>query len=92
MARLKQNGGAGGHNGIKDIISHLHSKNFHRLRIGIGHPGHRDLVTDYVLHKPSKQEYELIMHSINSATFVLPSLLSGNFQQAMQNLHSGFCP
>jgi PTH1 family peptidyl-tRNA hydrolase len=87
-ARLKQDGGHGGHNGIRDIIQHLQCKNFHRLRIGIGHPGHRDLVTDYVLHKPSKKEYDLIMNSINSATEILPSLLSGNFQQAIRNLHN----
>lgn len=85
--RLKQDGGHGGHNGLRDIIAHL-GKNFHRLRIGIGHPGHRDQVTDYVLSRPSKKEQELILHSIHSAGLVLPSFLSGNQQQAIQQLHN----
>jgi PTH1 family peptidyl-tRNA hydrolase len=86
-ARLKYNGGHGGHNGIRNIIEQLHQRDFSRLRIGIGHPGHRDLVTDYVLHKPSKKEYELIMSAIHSATIILPSLLNGDFDQAVENLH-----
>ena len=52
-AKLKQGGGHGGHNGLKDIVAQLgNNNNFYRLRIGIGHPGHRDLVAGYVLNKP----------------------------------------
>ncbi len=87
-AKLRQHGGHGGHNGLKDIIQHLQSKNFKRLRIGIGHPGNRDLVTDYVLHPPSKKEHELILTAIHAAIDVIPTLLSGNFEKAMQILHN----
>lgn len=86
--RLKQDGGPGGHNGIRDIIQQLQSKNFHRLRIGIGHPGHRDQVTDYVLNRPSKKDNELIRHSLRTAQSVLPTFVTGNFQQAIQQLHN----
>lgn len=86
--RLKKDGGHGGHNGLRDIIQQLHTRNFHRLRIGIGHPGHRDQVTDYVLNRPTKKEFDLIMNSIDAAKMVLPSFLSGDFQQAMQLLHN----
>lgn len=88
ITRLKQDGGHGGHNGLRDIIQQLQNKNFHRLRIGIGHPGHRDQVIDYVLHTPSKKEYELIMGSITSATEIVPALLSGDIQLAMRQLHN----
>ncbi len=87
ITRFKQEGGHGGHNGIRDTIDHLQSKNFQRLRIGIGHPGHRDQVTDYVLSRPSKKDYELIMESIDLARAVLPTFLSGDFQKAIAQLH-----
>lgn len=87
ITRFKQEGGHGGHNGIRDTIDHLQSKNFQRLRIGIGHPGHRDQVTDYVLNRPSKKDYELIMESIDLARAVLPTFLSGDFQKAIAQLH-----
>lgn len=87
IAKFKQEGGHGGHNGIRDTIDHLQSKNFQRLRIGIGHPGHRDQVTDYVLSRPSKKDYELIMESIDSAKSVLPTFLAGDFQKAIEQLH-----
>lgn len=86
--RLKQGGGHGGHNGLRDIIHQLHSNHFHRLRIGIGHPGHRDQVTDYVLSKPSKRDLELIQHSFESVSAILALILTGKFQQAIQQLHS----
>nr|MDQ2995055.1 aminoacyl-tRNA hydrolase [Pseudomonadota bacterium] len=56
--RFKHDGGHGGHNGLRDIISHLHSKTFHRLRIGIDHPGNRDDVVGYVLKPPRASEQE----------------------------------
>lgn len=87
-AKLKTGGGHGGHNGLRDIISQLGSKDFHRLRIGVGHPGSKDQVVDYVLHKPSVDEQILIDQDINDAVSVLPDLASGAFEQAMQTLHS----
>ena len=59
VVRLKFGGGHGGHNGLRDIISAI-GENFWRLRVGIGHPGHKDKVLDYVLHSPSKEERSLI--------------------------------
>ena len=86
--RLKQGGGHGGHNGLRDIISHLGGKEFYRLRIGIGHPGHRDQVVDYVLNKPSKTDRSLMDDAISAALNVLPDIVQGKFQQAMHTLHS----
>lgn len=88
VVRFKQEGGHGGHNGIRDVIEQLQTKHFHRLRIGIGHPGHRDDVTDYVLNRPSKQDHKLIMASLESAKSVLPTFLSGDFQKAIAELHN----
>jgi peptidyl-tRNA hydrolase, PTH1 family len=88
VVRFKQNGGHGGHNGVQDVIHHLGDANFYRLRIGIGHPGDRDQVINYVLNPPSQSEYEQIISSLNKVTSVLPTFLSGNFQQAIQQLHS----
>lgn len=86
--RLKLGGGHGGHNGLRDIIAHLNTPEFHRLRIGIGHPGHRDEVTNYVLDKPSKAEKEQITDSINQALTLIPEMLDGQTQRAMQQLHT----
>jgi PTH1 family peptidyl-tRNA hydrolase len=85
--RLKLGGGHGGHNGLRDIIAHL-SADFYRLRIGIGHPGNRDDVSDYVLSKPSRDNHERIMQSIHAATNVVPELVAGEFQKAFHLLHS----
>lgn len=86
--RLKFDGGHGGHNGLRDILSALGTANFYRLRIGIGHPGHKDAVTDYVLHQPSKQDNELIDTAIDDGLQVLPLIVAGQFEKAMQQLHS----
>jgi len=87
-AKLKTGGGHGGHNGLRDIISQLGSQNFHRLRIGVGHPGSKDQVVDYVLHSASRDDRILIDRDIDDAVGVLPDLASGAFEQAMQTLHS----
>lgn len=87
-AKLKTGGGHGGHNGLRDIISQLGSKEFHRLRIGVGHPGSKDQVVDYVLHKASRDDQILIDRDIDDAVSVMPDLASGAFEQAMQKLHS----
>ncbi len=86
--RLKQGGGHGGHNGLRDVIAHL-SPEFWRLRIGVGHPGHRDLVLDAVLDRPTKEEQGLLDEALARALSALPTLLGEGAQPAMQALHSG---
>ncbi len=87
VARFKTGGGHGGHNGLKDIIHHLKSREFHRLRIGIGHPGHRDEVVDYVLHRPSIDEEKKIREAIENTLRTLPQIIEGHFEKAMNALH-----
>ena len=88
-ARFKQGGGHGGHNGLRDIVPALgNNKNFHRLRIGIGHPGHASKVSGYVLNKPSAQDRRFIDDSIDEAIAALPLLLDGDTTKAMTRLHS----
>jgi PTH1 family peptidyl-tRNA hydrolase len=87
-ARLKRGGGHGGHNGLRDIIDHLGGNEFVRLRIGIGHPGRADLVTDYVLGAPSRDDGQLIDEAITAALPVMPLLLAGEFEKAMHRLHT----
>ena len=86
--KLKRGGGHGGHNGLRDIISHLGGNDFHRLRIGVEHPGHRDDVTDYVLQRPSKHDRALIDVAIDDGLAVLPLVLEDDLGAAMQELHS----
>jgi PTH1 family peptidyl-tRNA hydrolase len=85
--RLKWAGGHGGHNGLRSIIEHLGSNDFYRLRIGIAHPGHKDGVTSYVLSKPSSADRQKILTSIADTTDIIPDLLGGDIQKAMQILH-----
>ncbi|HET8701701.1 MAG TPA: aminoacyl-tRNA hydrolase [Nitrococcus sp.] len=86
--RLKQGGGHGGHNGLRDTVNALGTQDFNRLRIGIGHPGHRDDVIGYVLSPPSRDEQEAIDAGIASACDVLPLLVEGEWGRAFQRLHS----
>jgi PTH1 family peptidyl-tRNA hydrolase len=86
--RLKFDGGHGGHNGLRDIISHLNTKQFYRLRIGIGRPNNSKEVADYVLHPPKKAERKHIDESIEQAINILPFILRGEFQKAMNILHT----
>jgi PTH1 family peptidyl-tRNA hydrolase len=88
VARLKIGGGHGGHNGLKDIIAHLGSKEFWRLRIGIGHPGDRNEVSDYVLNDPRSNERELIDEAMKSAQDVAHLVIEGKTEAAMLKLHS----
>jgi peptidyl-tRNA hydrolase, PTH1 family len=89
VARFKFDGGAGGHNGIKDIISNLgNQRDFYRLRIGIGHPGNASLVSNYVLSKAPAEEREKTVDSITSALHNLPHALGGNWEKAMYQLHT----
>jgi PTH1 family peptidyl-tRNA hydrolase len=84
--RLKQGGGAGGHNGLKDLISHL-GDSFWRLRVGIGHPGQRQQVIDYVLQRASKAEQACLDEAIDAATQIVPDLLSNGAEKVMNKLH-----
>jgi PTH1 family peptidyl-tRNA hydrolase len=86
--KLKKGGGHGGHNGLRDLVSQLGSNDFYRLRIGIGHPGHKDQVVDYVLKKPGKEDRRLIDGAIDAALDVMPLIIGGHMAKAMQVLHS----
>ena len=88
VIRLKQGGGHGGNNGIRDIMEQLGGNTFLRLRIGVSHPGNKEAVTPHVLGRPSAEDRELIYNSIEQGRAILPLLLKGNLQQAMQQLHS----
>ena len=88
-ARFKQGGGHGGHNGLRDIVPALgNNKNFHRMRIGIDHPGHASKVSGYVLSQPSQVDRTRIEACIDEAIAALPLLLSGDATKAMTRLHS----
>ncbi|MBQ0795755.1 aminoacyl-tRNA hydrolase [Zhongshania sp.] len=88
-ARYKKGGGHGGHNGLRDSVAQLgNNSNFHRLRIGIGHPGHASQVTNYVLGKPSADDRTSIDHCIDEALRTLPDAVNGDWAKAMNQLHS----
>jgi len=82
--RFKTGGGHAGHNGLRDIIHHLHSREFHRIRLGIGHPGHKDAVSDYVLSAPSKEDKQQIRTAIQEAIPVLQKALTQPTQPLAQ--------
>lgn len=86
-ARLKSGGGHGGHNGLRDIIAHC-GADFLRLRVGIGHPGHKDLVTDYVLHAPGRDERLAILGSLDEAIEAVEILVESGLPRAMNQLHT----
>lgn len=86
--RLKFDGGHGGQNGLRDIFSHLGHGRFHRLRIGIGHPGHRDMVTPWVLGRPGRDDEIAMRRSLDDALSVLPQVVAGNTEAAMLKLHT----
>lgn len=86
--KIKLGGGHGGHNGIRDIIKAAGSQNFYRLRIGIGHPGSKDEVIDYVLNAPSKIELSAIQESMSRASNIIELLVKGSFEDAMKALHT----
>lgn len=88
-ARFKQGGGHGGHNGLRDIIAQSgNDKNFHRLRIGIGHPGSADQVTGYVLSKAPSGEYQKMLDAIDESIRALPDAIDGDWAKAMNYLHT----
>ena len=89
IAKLKQGGGHGGHNGLKDIVSQLgNNNNFYRLRIGIGHPGHRDLVAGYVLNKPSPADRDALEKVLDEATDCVEMIFKDGMVKATNRLNS----
>jgi PTH1 family peptidyl-tRNA hydrolase len=86
--KLKQGGGAAGHNGLKDILAQLGSPDFWRLRIGIGHPGVRAEVANFVLRKPPLDERVAINQCITESVKVLPQLLDGAMDRALMKIHA----
>lgn len=88
-AKLKQGGGHGGHNGLKDIVVQLgNNNNFYRLRIGIGHPGHRDLVAGYVLNKPSPADRDALEKVLDEATDCVEMIFKDGIVKATNRLNS----
>ncbi|MBS4097795.1 MAG: aminoacyl-tRNA hydrolase [Sulfuricella sp.] len=87
VLRLKFGGGAGGHNGVKDIAAHLGSPDFWRLRVGIGHPGDRNEVAHFVLKSPSGEERGAIDEGLGRALAAWPWLQIGDWNAAMQRLN-----
>jgi PTH1 family peptidyl-tRNA hydrolase len=87
-ARLKFDGGHGGQNGLRDTMRLLGHGGFHRLRIGIGHPGHKDRVTPWVLGRAGRDDEAAIERAIEDAIEVLPLAVEGNFMDAMTRLHT----
>jgi PTH1 family peptidyl-tRNA hydrolase len=85
--RLKQGGGHGGHNGLRDIIRHCGAE-FLRLRLGVGHPGEKDMVTNYVLKRGSGETEDAIQRDIDDAMGVMPELVDGEINAAMKKLHT----
>lgn len=88
IVKLKYGGGHGGHNGLKDITAQLSTANFWRIRLGIGHPGNKAQVIDFVLKPPQRAELELIEVASQQALDIVPQLVSGQFEQAMHRLHT----
>tara|TARA_B100000809_G_C15066674_1_gene504429 strand:- start:266 stop:847 length:582 start_codon:yes stop_codon:yes gene_type:complete len=89
MARLKEGGGHGGHNGIRDIINAFGgNRDFYRLRIGVGHPGDKSMVSNHVLSNPSRSEADLIKGVIEDAVHVMPKAVTGEWEEAMRLLHT----
>lgn len=86
VARIKRDGGHAGNNGLKSLIAHLQSKQFYRLRIGIGKPARQGV--EHVLSKPKAEEKKLIDDAITRALHTLGALVNGDIEQAMHQLHT----
>lgn len=87
-ARLKFDGGHGGQNGLRDIMAHLGHGKFHRLRLGIGHPGDKNRVTSWVLGRPGVDDEKAIIDAVGRSLEVLPIAVRGDFNEAMKKLHT----
>ena len=88
QAKLKLGGSTGGHNGLKDIHAQLGSLDFWRLRLGIGHPGVKAEVVNWVLKKPSPDHLDQIVRSIEQSLTSVPELLAGDMERALQKIHA----
>jgi PTH1 family peptidyl-tRNA hydrolase len=88
VVKMKRGGGTGGHNGLTDIADSLDTRDFWRLRIGIGHPGDKDLVADYVLDKARRAEQDAIDPPFERSLELLPRLAKGKIIDAMTWLHT----
>ncbi|MYN40606.1 aminoacyl-tRNA hydrolase [Duganella sp. FT109W] len=91
IARLKKGGSAGGHNGLKDITAALGTQEYWRLRLGIGHPRTLNLaqqVADFVLHRPRREDQDLIERAIDKSLLVMPLIVKGEFPNATMKLHT----
>lgn len=86
--KLKQGGGAAGHNGLRDTTQHLGSPDYLRLRLGIGHPGKQNAVVNFVLKRPPEAEMTLIQSAIDHSADHIEDILNGDIQTAMNALHS----
>jgi PTH1 family peptidyl-tRNA hydrolase len=89
QARMKFGGGSGGHNGLKDIHAQLGTPDFWRLRLGIGHPGVKAEVVDYVLRKPAPEHREAILATISRTLEARDDLLAGEMERATMKVHAG---
>ncbi|WP_338065412.1 aminoacyl-tRNA hydrolase [Thiospirillum jenense] len=87
QVRLKQGGGHAGHNGVRNTLALLDDGNFWRLRIGIGHPGTKQQVVNYVLNAPSKTDTDCIDTALTLVVQQCPELFAGQFQRVMNRLH-----
>ena len=88
QAKIKLGGGHAGHNGLRDIHAQLGSADYWRLRLGIGHPGVKAEVVDYVLRKPAPEQRELIEQTIARSVEALDLLLAGEMERAMMKVHA----
>ena len=88
QSKLKFGGGHGGHNGLRDIHAALGTPNYWRLRVGIGRPGQKNEVVNYVLKAPTKDEQKAIDDSIDDSSKILDELLRNDFEHAMLKLHT----
>jgi PTH1 family peptidyl-tRNA hydrolase len=87
-AKIKKGGGHGGHNGLRDIIALTGSKDFYRIRLGIGHPGHKSKVVSWVLNRASKDDEISIAHAIDKCLNIIEDLTAGHLEKAMKELHT----
>jgi PTH1 family peptidyl-tRNA hydrolase len=88
IVKLKKDGGHAGHNGLRDIIAHLNSNQFYRLRIGIGRPAVGKVVADFVLSNPSKNEFELMLAAFDLSRSYIPQMVNGDMAVVMNAINS----
>jgi PTH1 family peptidyl-tRNA hydrolase len=87
VVRIKKGGGHGGHNGLQDLIRHLGSADFYRLRMGIGHPGDKTQVANYVLNAPTASERKLLTEAVEQVIPYIPRIVQGDIEAVMNSLH-----